>query len=376
MDISKSSGNICVILVGMDAKKEAIFRMAFKMHATTHYVIWGDPGVAETPQVAIIDVDGPEGMGAWDNFRQKHPQMLVLMTSVTEPDESIPYLPKPVKIETLFPILRALLEGSPIPRLTTDTNKNRYVAQKDRPQEEEITTPRFQRTQSLESENIQVFSDEGGFLGALHKASSVSQDVAITYQGKPVVLVFNSIGKIVLAAKPDVVRSMCVAGEVPLDIQVIPDKPEWKERAKVSIYSLLWQAAVWSANGRLLNKITPTTTMTLTQWPNLTRVAHIGDAIRLSAFMSQTKTNLKLLYRLMDVDVVNMLNFIAASYATGTLKIGADAEAATIYKNRGGISANEKPVVSEAENEVIKPRYKGQSVNMMQLLMKRLSDKK
>lgn len=97
-----------VLLVGMDDKKTAVFRMAFKMHAAVKYAIVEQGNDA---QLAIVDVDGAEGVQTWHTFKQDFPDLPAIYTSVNEPEFPVHYLPKPVKIDALFPLIKALKIG-------------------------------------------------------------------------------------------------------------------------------------------------------------------------------------------------------------------------------------------------------------------------
>ena len=57
-----------VLLVGMDDKKMAVFRMAFKMHAAVRYNIIEQGADA---QLAIVDVDGSDGVQTWHDFKSQ-----------------------------------------------------------------------------------------------------------------------------------------------------------------------------------------------------------------------------------------------------------------------------------------------------------------
>lgn len=49
-------------------------------------------------------------------------------------------------------------------------------------------------------------------------------------------------------------------------------------------------------------------------------LAYIPDAMRLSAFLTKSPVNLPMLYKMIRVDIADLLNFVAASHVTNLLE--------------------------------------------------------
>ena len=60
---------IRVMLQEMGEQQQAVFRMAFKMHNTTNYVIVS-PSSDERPDLVLVDTDTPAGVEAWKSRRK------------------------------------------------------------------------------------------------------------------------------------------------------------------------------------------------------------------------------------------------------------------------------------------------------------------
>ena len=89
----------------------------------------------------------------------------------------------------------------------------------------------------------------------------------------------------------------------------------------VDIMSCMWQFSIWTAQGRLIYPISPDTPFTLKSWPNLTRLANVPGSIRLSAFLTKASVNLNVLYKVMPLNLNDILNYLAATYTTGFLSV-------------------------------------------------------
>ena len=60
---------IRVMLQEMGEQQQAVFRMAFKMHNTTNYVIVS-PDSDEKPDLVLVDTDTPAGVEAWKESKK------------------------------------------------------------------------------------------------------------------------------------------------------------------------------------------------------------------------------------------------------------------------------------------------------------------
>lgn len=278
-----------VMLQEMGEQQNAVFRMAFKMHNTTNYEII-DQNSANQPDMVLVDIDGKRGIQPWHEMRQTYPGIPVVIFSAHEPPVTAPYLPKPIKFDTLFPILRSLTQGGNI----VEAKAAAAPAGDHNPNTVASTTNDAARKTS-----IRRFNPQRGLLGALKNASERSEDTAVLVGGKPVLIVFPSIQRVLLTVSAEDLEKMCQDDHLVVVCKAVPDNPQWKEKAKVTIMSCLWQMAIWTAQGRLAYPMTPQTVFTLKRWPNLTRLAPVPESMRLSAFLTKTSVNLNVLYKVM-----------------------------------------------------------------------------
>ncbi|MGF6148069.1 Uncharacterised protein [Kingella potus] len=295
-----------VMLQEMGEQQNAVFKMAFKMHNTTNYEII-EPDSGHQPDMVLVDVDGGKGILAWHEAKKNYQDIPVVVFSAHEPVVTAPYLPKPVKFDTLFPILRSLAQGGNI----FEVEQGGGAKQSELPPPHIDSKPR--------KTTIRRFNPQRGLLGALRASSERQQDTAVLVRGKPVLIVFPGIQRVLLTVSADELEKMCRDDHLSVVCKSVPDNPQWKEKAKVTIMSCLWQMAIWTAQGRLIFPMTPQTVFTLKRWPNLTRLASVPESMRLSAFLTKTSVNLNILYKVMPLDMKDILNYLAATYVTGYL---------------------------------------------------------
>lgn len=349
-----------IMLLGMDDRQYAMFRMAFKMHGTTNYeLVTEDQGV--TPEMVLVDVDtNPE---AWGLAKQRYSMAKVIYFSSTPPQITAPYLPKPIKFDTLFASLKNLQQGNGV-----------WVARPTIPTGfQSAPATSADNKNQVASISIEHFNIEDGLLGTVKKASQQEQDIAVLQAGKPVLLIFPSIQKVLLAADSATLKSLCEQKFV--DLQTRPVSEEnLKAKAKLSISACLWQLALWTANGKLPKEIGLNNMLQLRSWPNLTRLAPVAESMRLSAFLTKTPASPVMLHKLMSVDERDLAEYLTATYVSGYLDIvGAGAPvsqpapsaSATIARPTSAASAAPKAVNN---NEEEAPKQRG----LLQRLMNKI----
>ena len=128
-----------------------------------------------------------------------------------------------------------------------------------------------------------------------------------------------------------------------------------------------------------MSEILPDTMVRLKGWPNLTRLAHISDSMRLSAFMTQTTANLHILYKILRVELKDLLDFIAATYMVGLLAADPETIQAMMQKfdSKSNSPLSEKVQGNGLQEDgiVVRQKYRAQNTGMLQRLMSRLAVK-
>ena len=142
---------------------------------------------------------------------------------------------------------------------------------------------------------------------------------------------------------------------------------------------------MWTAKGRLIQEIDVHQPISLRSWPNITRLAYIPDAMRLSAFLTKSPVNLPMLYKMIRVDIADLLNFVAASHVTNLLKIQTSQSGVAAVSEGGEyLNSGDSTIISStataqtSSGEVVAssaPVRPKQSSSMLQRLLKKLTGK-
>ena len=357
---------IHVLPVGMDERKTAILRTAFRMHQSERYEVAGGESA---PDLAIVDIDGPTGTKVLEDFLAQMPDTPLILASVEPTNFDFPFLLKPLRVETLFPMLKSvrekiksekakismgILQATPrhvVPpasatAATIKTAKeelgsvrttqpipiqNKAAIDKVLPKKQEVVQKQKEKPvvpsapvrPALDLSKIVRFDPSVGLLGILKSAQLGHEDVVILYHEEPLCIVLAAQGTVLLLKPLGSLQALCLLPEgksVFFEQKIIPAGREIPTQLpSIKLMSFLWQLAIWTANGRLVKTIRTDRPLILKSWPNFTRVAVIPDAMRITAFLTRSPVNLSILYKLLNLDLHSLLNFLAAVSATDFL---------------------------------------------------------
>lgn len=313
-----------LLFVAMDEQQQAMFKMAFKMHSTTNYQVINADG--ERPELVIVDADGPMGVAAWQKAKNDYPKSVVVYFSKNPPSLTAPYLSKPIKFDTLFLSLRNLLQGNGVWVSHPSVN---HAAAPTQSRTMSTSTPSQNAGKQEVASNTSVrasevtiprFDPRSGLLGRFRELLNHNKDTVIVHNDKPVLAIFPAVQRVWV---PDsrLLKELCRQEQPNIKVKIISEGSQIQERANATVVSCMWQVAVWTANGRLVHPLNPNTVFRLKHWPNLTRLAPLPESMRLSAFLTKTSVSLNMLYKMMPLDMADILNFIAATYLTDYLTI-------------------------------------------------------
>ena len=380
-----------VMLLGVDTRKTAIFSMAFKMHTATQFQLVEE---AQQADVLVVDTDGVDGEELWENAQANFPNIPRVYSSILEPKFDVAYLPKPVKVETLFPVLRAALSGVVTYKVADaaaqSQNRERlsFKQQAKNYKNTLVDEPEVSsapRDVVFPADEIQFFDATKGLLGMTRQIAIQSENVALIVDNKPVLMYFPSVNRVLLAVAPEKLEELCQNADVQITVKKIGEHPEWQQHAKAQMDSCLWQFAVWTAKGRLIKEIDVNQPLALRSWPNITRLAYIPDAMRLSAFLTKSPVNLPMIYKMIRVDIADLLNFVAASHVTNLLKVQPAHSGMATAVAGGQLSDGQNVNITgsvadsiggsgniEAPTPPVRPK---QSNSMLQRLLKKLTGK-
>ncbi|MXR37813.1 hypothetical protein [Craterilacuibacter sinensis] len=355
---------LMVLALGMDVRKLAILRMAFRMHKAIRYQL--SESAHDVPVLAIVDVDSPQGWAVWDGFRAAHPALpALIVSSFAITDAPAPVLPKPIRVETLFPALQQLLVDKPVvaersplvaaqaevalaeaPRvavishaiaepvssgtavpaleMTAAMPASDCDGQQDDPvipvaQKADAVPQVLPRAVAVWPQAMGSFDPNAGLYGVLRTLYRKRRSAAVLAHGKVVLHFYPAQEKCELLADLALLVQLCAAPKSELRLAVLPDGQESARPDAPSAHAVLWQVALWTARGRMPRGLDGNSQLRLRHWPNLTRLAAIPDAMRMAAFWTRTPASACMAQRMLGLQASDLCNFIAACLAIDLL---------------------------------------------------------
>lgn len=91
-----------VMLAGMTAQQESVFKMAFKMHNTTRYETVSPSDGSAVPDLVLADTDAEGGFELWKELAERYKDIPVAVCSEKVPDSEFPTCPNRFGLKHCF----------------------------------------------------------------------------------------------------------------------------------------------------------------------------------------------------------------------------------------------------------------------------------
>jgi hypothetical protein len=349
---AKSAVN--VLTIGMDSRKQAIFRMAFKMYTVQcHRLIEDAPGAS--PDIAIIDMDCVGAQTLWDDFRKQYPSLPTIIATVSPPENpQAPVLSKPIRMDVLFPLLRKTLAArggqsrpSTVPSASgiaeaapargvvvpiaptvsiagsapiTPTSSGTPIAPATASPSEKVVAQGEMESHVL-PESIERFDPHQGLLFMLGDIRRRRIPSVVSIAGQDAIIALPGQDNALLLQDMAAIRRACDVSSVTVSVRPLTPTDMPPPAVSQNLTALLWQTSLWTSQGRLMEGIHPETLVRLRQWPNLTRLAPIPEAMRIAAFWVRFPVNLHLTVKMLNIPPRYVFDFLAAANAIGILDV-------------------------------------------------------
>jgi len=165
---------------------------------------------------------------------------------------------------------------------------------------------------------VEYFSPEEHLVDILCSATANQQDLFIGLKGVGSITLASSRGEYFCVI--DDMHEFCTA---PADhYDVIPLDARHSRLLEENIIGrnideLLWQATFYASAGRLMEGCYRDDVVVLKYWPNLTRLPHTPNSMRIAALLSRHPTSIYFASRLLKVQPGEMYQFYSAARAAG-----------------------------------------------------------
>lgn len=165
---------------------------------------------------------------------------------------------------------------------------------------------------------VDYFNPDDYLLNTLRRATANEQDILLEVDGIGELLMLSSRGEYFpyvtdMAAFVTTAPDKCKLTILPNGDDRIPSE----DVIGRNIDELMWHAAFHASQGRMMEGCYRDDVVELEHWPNLSRLPHTPQTMRIAALLSRHPTSIYFAMRLLKVSTAEMYQFYSAARAAG-----------------------------------------------------------
>jgi hypothetical protein len=172
----------------------------------------------------------------------------------------------------------------------------------------------------IEQAEQACFDPADGLIGLIRRIVSAGQPASISVRGLGEIAVSPVQGVYITRLAREQMREFCRRPASEFVSRRLSDgelRLAGNGNAGRNIDELLWHAALYVSDGRLMKGCRRDDVVLLKVWPNLTRVEATPNAVRIAALLTRYPTTVSLAYRLLKIPAEEMNSFYSAAHAAG-----------------------------------------------------------
>lgn len=328
-----------VTALGLDERTQIQVRQLLHRAQADHYVLVEGEG-----DVALINLDGPDGLRMWQSCHQLAPNKPILALSSHTP--SLPgtwLLPVPVEIDTLLAVLDTLYQslstGAPPQPGATRGGLHASSRSGSRGTVSAPQSPRHLQGIDLDDPRqvAELYFTPTDYLGG-----QIQQRIREAMQARVICEILCGSGKMILLPETGMVMTDLSDGRlkqyslmryptgtagVPFEfksrlmpfnteVRLIQQMQGGPETRQVRPDTLLWKLGAWTSRGRAPVGTDLTQPIVFLRWPNLTRLMLTPNALRIAAVCcAQQPRSLAATANALNVPISHVLTFYSACVA-------------------------------------------------------------
>lgn len=167
------------------------------------------------------------------------------------------------------------------------------------------------------------FSPDDYLITPVRRAVQNKQDVLLTHDRLGQTLILGSKGECLIPGQVDLAR-FCIAPAAEFRVAVL-EPAEAAQRVGTSIGrnldEFMWTAAFHASGGRLMEGCNTYDVVQFSHWPNLSRLPHTPNTMRIVAMLVQHTTSIALAYRLLKIEAKELYQIYSAARCAGIAQV-------------------------------------------------------
>ncbi|MBL1259773.1 MAG: hypothetical protein COB33_004475 [Thiotrichaceae bacterium] len=341
----KITNPIRITTLGLDERSQEVLRMAFSSIAKGECIL-SDSASAD---VGLCNMDSHNAKILWSRNQTHYPERPMLVISIKDPQlENCTYVQKPINITILVDAIKGAFNSVAIQHSETyaangtHTSRQKVYAphplSKKSTQEIAMDSPLAPEEQWNDKSNstIHYYSPADYLQEELQNTvtqaheRNLSAQYSIKLDETWLHITVDPLhNKVVSEISDQALEPLCTTPRYCIETK---SKFLSKNRSHFDVYrsdkpyhecsidQFIWKIALWTSAGRLSNGMTPSTSIQLKHWPNLTRLSQSENDIRIAALLSEQPAAPALISKVLGIPISQVFSFYAAAHALNLAK--------------------------------------------------------
>ncbi len=166
---------------------------------------------------------------------------------------------------------------------------------------------------------VDYFNPDDYLIAPLRRAAANGQDLHIRVAGQGELLLQGSRGEY-FAEVDDMAAFLTISPELAEVKVYAAGNGITSPSTGRNIDELMWQVAFYASGGRLMHGCYRDDVVELEQWPNLSRLPHTPNTMRIAALLARRPTSISLAARLLKIEPAEIYQFYSAARTAGIAK--------------------------------------------------------
>ncbi|MBE9516260.1 MAG: hypothetical protein IME93_04730 [Proteobacteria bacterium] len=303
-------GKISVAAIGMNPVDRKLLKSLFLLSEQNQYGF--ELAEGDQADLVVADLDGLDD-AALQAYKGGNPGQPMLHISIRGGyrDGADPYITKPLRVDAVFEELNKLSQL----RAQTTAATKKPGARK---------ALKSAQTASISDASAPSFEPGDYLIGLVQQIVAKNQDSTISLSGYGDITISPKMGIYVSAIKSDDMEDVYRLPASNFSVTAINEgkfkSALMESKEKQGINELLWQAAYFASEGRLMAGCLRQDVVSLDYWPNITRLATPDNAIGICALLTRYPTSVTLAIRILKVKPEEVYAFYSAAKASGVAR--------------------------------------------------------
>ncbi|MCF6322891.1 MAG: hypothetical protein L3J89_00970 [Gammaproteobacteria bacterium] len=336
----KITNPIRITTLGLDKRSQEVLRMAFSSVAKGECIL-SDSASAD---VGLCNMDSHNANTLWSENKTRYPERPMVVISIKKPQlENCTYVKKPINITVLVDAIKGAFSSAAIQHSATYATNGTHASTQEvqlppqQPEKSIQETPMDSPLAPVEQWNdesntsINYYSPADYLQEELQNAVTQANEKNLSAQYS---VKLNDVwlhiavdpvhNKVVSEISDQMLKPLCTTPRYCIEARLKflsknrshfdvcqSDKPYHE----CSIDQFIWKIALWTSAGRLSKDMSPSTSIQLKHWPNLTRLTQSENDIRIAALLSEQPAAPALISKVLGIPISQIFSFYAAAHA-------------------------------------------------------------